>query len=157
MYRKMMEQARRDGVASESSMWKSIDNVEELLDKVRETYPCEYTKFMRRQHELMYGPHYNEVMAMEAVAQLMYTDKDGEKHEGPYWTLAQIEEATRSMTFPRDTTKWDKFVAFNSFKSDVAQKLDDSTTLQVAHAFYFADEDYSGEGKIWHYINCMGK
>lgn len=150
-----MEQARRDGVASETVMWQSIDNVNELLERVREDNPCEFKKFMRRQHELMYGPHYNEVMAVEAVEDLSYIDKDGKHHEGPYWTLSQIEEATRNMSFPAKTTKWDKYVAFNAFKSDVATKLDDADTLSVGHAFYFADADYKGEGKIWHYMQCM--
>lgn len=150
-----MEQARQDGVASEKKMWQSIDNVEELLEMIQEEHPCAYKKFMRRQHELMYGPHYNEVMAVEAVEDLEYIDKDGKEHTGPYWTASQIEEATRSMSFPSGTTKWDKYVAFNAFKSDVASKLDDPATLQVAHAFYFADADYEGEGKIWHYMQCM--
>lgn len=150
-----MEQARRDGVASETVMWQSIDNVDELLEKVREENPCEFKKFMRRQHELMYGPHYNEVMAVEAVEGLTYIDKDGKQREGAYWTMSQIEEATRNMSFPQKTTKWDKYVAFNTFKSDVAGKLEDTEVLTVGHSFFFADPDFDGEGKIWKYMQCV--
>lgn len=155
MYKKMLEQARQDGVTSEKTMWASIENINELLELVEEHHPDVYKKFMRRQHELLYGPHYNELLAMEAVASIAYTDKDGKRKEGAYWTVEQIEEATRGMSFPAGTTKYDKYVAFNSFRSDVCKKLDDTQVLQAGYAFYFADEDYIGQGKIWHYMGCV--
>ncbi|MBO7193735.1 MAG: hypothetical protein J6V47_05560 [Bacteroidaceae bacterium] len=155
MYKKMLEQARQDGVTSEKTMWASIENINELLELVEEHHPDVYKKFMRRQHELLYGPHYNELLAMEAVASIAYTDKDGKRKEGAYWTVEQIEEATRGMSFPAGTTKYDKYVAFNSFRSDVCKKLDDTQVLQAGYAFYFADEDYIGQGKIWQYMGCV--
>lgn len=155
MYKKMLEQARQDGVTSEKTMWASIENIDELLELVEEHHPDVYKKFMRRQHELLYGPHYNELLAMEAVSSIAYTDKDGKRKEGAYWTVEQIEEATHGMPFPAGTTKWDKYVAFNSFRSDVCKKLDDTQVLQAGYAFYFADEDYAGQGKIWRYMGCV--
>ena len=155
MYKKMIDQARKDGVASEKIMWESIADVDVLLAEVSEAHPEVVRKFMRRQHELMYGPHYNELMAMEAMKGIRYTDKEGKVREGAYWTVEEVENATRGMEFPAKTTRWDKFVAFNSFRSDVCRTIDDAEVLKSAHAFYFADEDFAGEGKIWHYMGCM--
>lgn len=155
MYKKMIDQARKDGVTSEKIMWESIADVDVLLAEVSEAHPEVVRKFMRRQHELMYGPHYNELMAMEAMKGIRYTDKEGKVREGAYWTVEEVENATRGMEFPAKTTRWDKFVAFNSFRSDVCRTLEDAEILKSAHAFYFADEDYAGEGKIWRYMGCM--
>jgi hypothetical protein len=157
MYKKMIEQARKDGVASEKTMWESIADVDMLLIDIKEVNPEVVRKFMRRQHELLYGPHYNELMAIEAVSGIKYTDKEGKAREGAYWTIEEVEAATRGMEFPARTTKWDKYVAFNSFRSDVCRQLEDADALKAAHAFYFADEDYQGEGKIWHYMGCINK
>ena len=157
MYKKMIDQARKDGVTSEKVMWASIADVDVLLAEVAETHPDAVRKFVRRQHELMYGPHYNEVMAVEAVKGIRYTDREGKVREGAYWTAEEVEAATRGMDFPPRTTVWDKYVAFNSFRSDVCKTQDDDEILKSAHAFYFADEDFCGEGKIWRYMGCMGE
>ena len=155
MYKKMIEQARRDGVANEKTMYASIESVDELLESIKVAHPNVYNKFITKQHELLYGPHFNEIFAEIAIASIAYTMADGKQHTGPYWTVSEIEEATRGMTFPANTTKWDKWVAFNSFKSDVAKDLDDAQVISSAYSFYFADEDFSGQGKIWRYIQCM--
>lgn len=155
MYKKMIEQARKDGVANEKVMNASIDSVDALLEKIKDAHPDVYNAFITKQHELFYGPHFNEIFAEMAVAEIMYTTADGKQHTGPYWTVAEIEEATRGMAFPAGTTRWDKYVAFNSFKSDVAKELDDAQVISSAYSFYFADEDFSGHGKIWRYMQCM--
>ena len=151
----MIEQARKDGVASEKTMWESIASVNDLLVIMDASHPEMVQKFLRKQHELMYGPHYNEMWAIKAVAGIEYTDREGKKRTGAYWTVEQVEDATRSMSFPTGTTKWDKFVALNVFRSDVCRQLTDSDIINSASAFFFADEDYNSEGKIWHYMSCI--
>lgn len=155
MYKQMIERARQDGVTSDKVMWQSIADVDALLTEVGVVNPEIVRKFVRHQHELLYGPHYNEAMAIEAVKEIRYTDRDGKQRTGAYWTVEEVEDATRGMSFPSGTTKWDKWVAFNVFRSDVCRQLDDNAVLQSAYAFFFGDEDFSGEGKIWQYMNCM--
>lgn len=155
MYKKMIEQARKDGVASEKVMNASVDSVDQLLESLRESHPEVYNAFIAKQHELLYGPHFNEMFAEMAVAGIAYTDASGKKHTGPYWTATEVDDATRGMVFPAGTTRWDKYVAFNSFKADVAKDLDDAQVISSAYSFYFADEDFDGHGKIWRYIQCM--
>ena len=155
MYKKMIEQARKDGVASEKAMNASIESIDQLLEQLKEAHPDVYNAFMAKQHELLYGPHYNELFAMTAVADIEYTDVEGKSHKGEYWSVTEVEDATRGLAFPQGTTKWDKYVAYNAMKSDLCKVADDKTILDAAYAFYFADEDFHGQGKIWRYMQCM--
>lgn len=99
--------------------------------------------------------HYDEKTAREAIARTSYTDRAGTRHTGrEYWTPEQVEAATASMKFPEGTTKWDKFVAFNSMYFDLCRVLDDSMILKTAYSFYFQDED-AREGKIWAYMQAV--
>ena len=100
------------------------------------------------------GGHFDEEKAKEAVSRIRYTDKANMKHEGAHWTPEQIESATAQMKFPEGTTKWDKYVAFNSFYADLCRVLDEPTIVKAAHAFYFDDED-APDGKVGKYVKAM--
>ena len=151
----MIQEAKFKGLTTEAIMWDSVEDVEELLCSMKKEHPKEYWMFMRRQHGRLFKNHYNEKFAEHDVCQLMWTDNDGHKHEGAYWTCEQIKEATKGMSFPSGTTDHDKFVAFNVMKSDLCKVLDDEHIIKSAHAFWFADEDFEGEGKIWVYMCAM--
>ena len=155
MYKKMIEQARKDGVANEKVMNASIESVDGLLEKMKEAHPEAYQQFIAKQHELFYGPHYNEMFAEMDVAGISYTDNEGKERHGAYWSAAEVEDATRGMTFPAGTTKYDKYVAFNVFKSDTCKALDDKEVIAACHQFFFADEDYKDGGKIWQYMRAI--
>lgn len=98
--------------------------------------------------------HFDEEKAKAVVSHIHYTDKSGTKHEGAHWTPEQIETATAQMKFPEGTTKWDKYVAFNSFYADLCRVLDEPMIIKAAHAFYFDDED-APKGKVHKYIKAM--
>lgn len=114
-YSEMLEEAKNAGLTNEKIMWKSIAGVSEMLQLVKRDHPEMYWEFMREQHGILYGNHYNESFAIHDVSMIRYTDRMGKKCEGPYWTLEQIESATKGMAYPAGTTKWDKYVAFNGF------------------------------------------
>ena len=146
----------------ESVMWDTTKLVSDFIKPMKETNKKEYWNLMRKVYGLMSGGHYDEVWANHDVSQIEYTDNEGKKHTGAYWTCEQIEEATKGMTFPSGTTKYDKFVAFNFAKSDFCKKFDDSQVLQIGYLFFFSDEDWSSEGKgsstkTWEYICCKYK
>lgn len=138
----------------ESVMWETTKLVSDFIKPMKETNKKEYWNLMRKVYGLMSGAHYDEVWANHDVSQIEYTDKEGKKHNGAYWTCEQIEEATKGMTFPSGTTKWDKFVAFNSFFSDVCKTSTPEQIIKDAYQFYFADEDFGKErgAKIWEYM-----
>ena len=153
-YKDMIIAARNAGISTEKTMWQSIDGLNSMLCKMKEEHPEMFWKFMREQHGIMYGNHYDEGFAMHDISMIRYTDRSGKKCDGPYWTLEQIETATKSMSFPTGTTKWDKYVAFNGFYSDTCTVLEEEQIIKAAHKFYFMDED-APQGKIWIYMEAM--
>lgn len=156
MYKKMIEDAKAKGLTSDKAMWESIDELDEMLCVIKKEHPDKYWKFIRKQHGIMYNNHYTEDFAMWDVEQLRYTNKKGEKKEGAYWSVEQVEEATKGFIFPSGVNKWDKWVAFNAAYADFCKKFDDDQILEIGYLFYFADTDFSKEGKIWLYM-CMAK
>lgn len=153
-YKNMLISAKNAGISTEKAMWQSVDGLNEMLCKMKEEHPEMFWKFMREQHGIMYGNHYDEAFALYDVSMIRYSDRTGKKCEGGYWTLEQIENATKGLSFPSGTTKWDKYVAFNSFYSDTCTVYNDEEIIKGAHKFYFADED-APPGKIWLYIKDM--
>ena len=145
----MIEDAKAKGVTSEKMMWQSIDDVDMLLCIMKKEHPKEYWTFLRRQHGNLYGGHYTEEFARWDIDQM--------KPLGMYWSSKQVEEATKSMSFPSGTTLWDKTVAFNATKNDLGEVLTDEQILKVAYAFWFADKDWKdgkNSTKIWEYMCC---
>lgn len=150
----MFVNAKKAGVVNESKMWKSVEAMAPVLAILEEEHPDEYWDMMRDQHEILYGPHYDEEFAEYDVDQIYWSGKDGQSHHGAHWSREQIDEATKGMTFPAGVTRCDKYVAFNSFYADMCRELDEATILKAAFRFYFADDD-APEGKIWKYMRAM--
>lgn len=151
-YREMVDHAKKAGVTNEQTMWESIDSFSELLEELKDAHPQMYWDFMRKQHGIMFHNHYDEAFAMYDVSKMHYTSKGGEKKQGAYWTVEQIESATAGMKFPAGTTKWDKFVAFNAAHSDFCKDFEDADVLKIGYSFFFADEDWGDDTKIWEYM-----
>lgn len=152
-YRHMVDHAKKAGITNEKTMWESIDSFSELLEELKEAHPQLYWDFMRKQHGIMYRNHYDESFAMYDVSKMHYTTKSGEKKEGAHWTVDQVESATAGMKFPPGTTKWDKWVAMNAAWSDWSKMYEDGDVLKIGYAFYFADEDWPSDTKVWEYIS----
>ena len=151
-YKKMITDYATNG-GDEKKMWASVDVTEMAMEYIKEKDPEKYECLMRKLHEALYGKHYCEEFALHDVAQMHSTGADGTKHVGAHWTVDQIEAATKGLTFPAGTTKWDKFVAFNAFANDLGGVLTDEQILKAAYAFWFDDEDWKEEGKIWDYMS----
>lgn len=156
MYKKMMEDAKVKGYASEKMMWDAIDDVQDMLCIMNKEHPEKYWKFIRKQHGMLYSRHYSDEFAQWDLSQLRYTNKAGEKKEGSYWSIEQVEEATKRFVFPSGVNKYDKWVAFNVAYSDLCRKFDDTQILEMAYLFFFADEDWgeNSSTKIWDYMCC---
>lgn len=154
-YREMIEQAKARGVANEQTMWQSIDAMEGLLLQMKEAHPALYWKFVHDQHKVLYKGHYDEEFAEYELGNVYYINKAGEKTNKPYWTVEQIEEATRGFNYPSGTTKWDKWVAHNVFRSDTMKSLPDDLALKAGWEFFFDDIDFKKEGttKLWEYMH----
>ena len=152
-FREMVNHAKKAGVANEQTMWESIDGFSDLLEELKESHPHIYWKFMRNQHGIMFHNHYDECFAVYDVGQMHSTNKEGKENQGAHWTCEQIEEATAGKKFPAGTSKWDKFVAFNASFHDWNKYFEDADILEIGYAFYFADEDWGDDTKVWEYIS----
>lgn len=152
-YKTMIEKARHEGVSPERAMLASVDRVDELAQTLKAEHPDLYHKFIRGTHEALYGPHYDVGFAEHDVMKLAYTDETGHKKTGPHWTREEVLAATSGKVFPAGTTDCDKYVAYNAAYADFCKKFDDEDILDIAYLFFFADEDWQGQGKVWKYMN----
>jgi len=154
-YSDLIKQAQQDGKSSESAMWKSVAHVDCLLEAMKEKQPEEYWIFMRRAHEDLYGQHFDKQFAEYEVSQMYSTDKSGHGMSGAHWTLQEIKAATAGKAYPKGTTEWDLYVAYNACAHDFCKEYADEDILIIAYTFFFADEDWSSEGcsgKVWRYF-----
>lgn len=131
----------------EAVMWETTKLVSDFIKPMKETNKEEYWRLMREVYGKMSGGHYDEVWAMYDVSKMLPV--------GEHWSMKQIEEATRGMTFPNGTTLCDKYVAFNAFANDLNGVLSDEEIIKAAHAFWFADKDYPKNDKIWRYMGMV--
>lgn len=146
-YKEMIEEAKKKGYASDKIMWESVDDLDDLLCEIKKEHPDKYWKFIRKQHGIMYNNHYDEKFARWDVEQM--------KPLGMYWTVAQVEDATKGLSFPAGTTIWDRFVALNAFANDLHGVIPDDQIIKSAYAFWFNDKDWKADGgKVWKYM-CL--
>ena len=151
-YKKMIEEYAKNG-GTEQKMWESVDVMSMAMDYIKETNPDKYECLMRKLSEVLYGKHYTESLAKTDVEKIHYLDAAGEVHTGPHWTVEQIEAATKDKVFPKGTTKWDKYVAYNALYGDLMTRFTDEQILCAAYLFWFDDKDWKGEGKVWDYMS----
>lgn len=151
-YKRMIEEARRAGKGTELAMWASIESVSDLLEDLKEDYPEKYWAFLRKTHEDMYGKHYNEEFAQWDIEQMHSTDPNGMHHKGAHWSKAEVTQAMHGHPMPAEVTECDKWVAANAMWHDLHRGFDDKQVILATILFFFSDEDWAGDGKIWRYM-----
>lgn len=143
----------------------STDKMKELtmilsdfLAPMKKDHKEKYWGLMRDVFGLLNGCHYDEDFAEHDVEHIEYTDKQGVKRHGAYWTLEQAEEAMKKVQLPADVNKYDWWVALSLSYSDLCKVLDDEQIIKAAHAFWFKDEDWNKDGKsntkVFDYMKC---
>ena len=150
-YKKMITDFAEHG-GDEKKMWESVAVTSDAMDVLKEVAPKEYECYMRKMAETLYGKHYTEELALADVAEMHCTDANGAKHHGAHWTVDEVEKATADKTFGKSVTKWDKYVAYNATWCDLSSEFNDEDILCIAYKFWFADEDWKSQGKIWDYM-----
>lgn len=151
-YKTMVDTAREKGLGTEKIMLESIEDVDEMLLLMKDSYPDHYWAFMRKQHGRLHGGHYDEEYARYDVGRLKYTDRNGQDRTGEHWTVDEVEGATRGMTFPQGVNRWDKYVAMNAWYADLCRELNDEQLLKTGRLFWFYDEDWKTGQKLWWYF-----
>ena len=140
--------------ASDEKMKKLTMILSDFLAPIKDTNKSEYWQLMRDVFGLLNDCHYDEKFAIHDVNSIEYTDKDGNKRKGAYWSLEQVKDATRDYKFPNGTNDYDVFVAANIMHSDLCKQFDDKQILDAMYSFFFADEDWGNGNKVWHYMKC---
>ena len=130
----------------------------DFLAPMKKVHKGKYWSLMRDVFGLLNDGHYDDKFSMHDVEQIEYTDKQGAKHSGAYWSLEQAEEAMKKVQLPPDVNKYDFWVAINLSYSDLCKVLDDEQIIKSACAFWFNDEDWPKEGKantkVFDYMRC---
>lgn len=161
MYVKMINEARAKGLTSEKVMEASIADVQKLLSKVKEENEPLYWWFIKRQHERMFGCHYNESFGVWRIEQMHYKDKSGNIHHAPHWTKDQYKSAYESVKskLPSSYNCWDFAVTLEMLHSDLIcmykawwpEATDAELDAKVVEsAVNYLNDDDDPDCKIWH-------
>lgn len=150
MYKEIIKQSL--GKGSEEVMHKSVELVDELLMEIKHEHPQRYWRFIREQQGLVSGGHYDEAFARYDVEQMWHTDKRGEKHCGEHWSVSQARQVMREHGLASPVNEYDVYVALNAFWHDLSCVIEEeSVIVEAAVAFWFKDEDFGENNKIWRY------
>lgn len=153
MYKEMVKEAQLKGIGNEAQMHASVERVDELLEAIKDAHPDIYWDFIRDTQESLYGAHYNNTFAEYDLGRLSYTDAEGRKRTGPHWSKLQALEALAGRKFSQGVTDCDKWVAVNIMYSDLCRKFTDAQIIEAAYLFFFLDEDWPDDCKVWEYMN----
>ena len=122
------------------------------LEAFRSAHEDRYDSLMRRIFGILNDGHYDETYAAKEISGIEYTDRHGEKAHGSHWTLAQAEAMMKDVDLPQGTCKYDWWVALSATYSDLCTVLDDRQIADVACMYWFRDEDWNTDTKIWDYM-----
>ena len=162
-YQKMLKGYKEKGSFSESKMWESVEGLDSLLEKIEESDPVLFNRFAREQHEIFYGPRFDETFGKLQIESMHHKGSDGKEYHGARWSTddmkAEYEKYKPSL--PSGTTFWDFAVAITGNwhdKVDLFKKwfpdAFEERVIEDAVNFYFKDED-APSGKVWRYMMAM--
>lgn len=149
-------------------MWGSIEMWDKHLEELREHHPDKYWEMMRNTHEMMYGKHFDKVYAEWEVEQMYHKSPDGKVYKGEHWTM---EETTGVMMkyktkLSPEITPCDFYVALNTewhayicwAKEHFPNETDaENAIIEMAVRFWFMDDDWDGNTKVWCYFRMKNK
>lgn len=161
MYKNMMNEAKRKGLATEKVMWESVDDLENMLCVLQQEHPDMYWSFIKKTHKTIFGPHYNEEFGEWRIAQMRFRDKAGVEHQAPHWykdDYRRVYEVSKPKLKNQRYTCWDLAVTlemiysddFCLYKSWWPQATDEQLEEKVLEAaINYLNDDDDPEGKIW--------
>ena len=112
-YHKMLKYYKEKGMFSEDKMWEAVECLDELLEEVEEAHPDLFWDFMRDQHEIFCGPHFDERFGKWQIEQMHHKGEDGKECKGMHWSEDDMKAVfdKYKTTLPAGTTCWDVAVA----------------------------------------------
>ena len=138
----------------EKGMWSGVKRVSDFLEKQREKDPDGVRKFIKSEYIAMNGKYLNQHVAMQLVADMHHTvELDIVKGE-----LVRPEAAQELIKGEGKGEEWywDAYVAANAMMHDLANTgLSETQIMNTAKHFFFHDEDFSDENKVFWYFEWM--
>lgn len=147
----------------EGMMWKAVEVISDAVDEAMPEK--ERHALVRKLYAEMSEGHYDEDFALEDIGKMYYTDKSGNKHQAPYWSVSTMEEVYAGIKSDiREYNFWDFAVALNMVASDNWCLLsrwfpnmgdaERNERLVEMTLNWLRDDDARHKGaKIWHYLN----
>ena len=146
----------------ENTMWESVKVISRFVEDGLSEEMKE--KLMREVYNIISTGHYNAEFAKEDISNMYYTDKNGNKHQAPYWP----EDAVKSLydqysdEIP-DYNFWDYYVTMNMLASDnwcmLAKWFPNASDSEMNEKLaemsenWLKDEDWPTKTKIWDYLS----
>lgn len=150
---KYIDIVKTASIKSDSVMWAQVKEVSDLIDQLWKSHPDMAQRFMMKAYGTLHGEHFNEQLAKEFVNAMYHYNNREEKVTGE---VVPVEEA-ESILEPTDREKmrWDAYVAANTMMHDMARAdMDRRVILEAARVFWFADDDFDGNNKVfWYFAN----
>lgn len=139
----------------EKGMWSGVKRVSDFLEKQREKDPDEVRKFLKSEYIAMNGKHLNQHVAMQLVAD-MHHSEGVNTIKGELVRPETAETELLKGENKGDEWYWDAYVAANAMMHDLANTgLSEAQIMHVAKHFFFHDEDFSDENKVFWYFEWM--
>jgi hypothetical protein len=168
MYKEMIKANYAKVKGDDNVMWASVALVDALLEEMKEHHKERYWQFMRDTHELMYGKHFDKEYAEWQVEQMHHKSADGVEHRGAHWSMTQTNEifAKHKPKLPGEVTPCDFYVALNAQWHDyicwAKEHFEDETeaeqaVIDGAVRFWFMDDDWEDNTKVWCYFRMKNK
>lgn len=114
-------------------------------------------------HEDGQSKHFTPSYAKYEVEEMCHTE-NGNKHKGEKYPMDKADEVHKryKSILPTETTVADVYVAINCHYHDYAQLYKawfgdgiDTKIIESAIVFWFKDEEFEGEEKLWKFFHKM--
>lgn len=153
--RKMYEELKRTvSVPPIIDSW--VRTFIECAEEMKEYHPEQYAELCNELYVDAYGEHFNEAMAMKAVAGMQ--NEDGTV--GAHFTVSDSDMLAQraGLRFGEDTfNKWDWYYTLNMVYSDYYSYVPNDVGTYVNIARAFIDDKDAPSGKAYRYYAAMHK
>ena len=143
--------------ASDAKMKELTMVLDGFFERLKDAHREKYNYLMREVFGVLNNHHYDEHYAQKDISCMEYTDKEGKKRKGGHWTLEEADEQYKKMQIPSSVNRFDWWVGINATYADLCTALDEESILKSAYLFWFKDEDWLGDTKIFDYFTLKIK
>lgn len=119
------------------------DEVIESVEEMKSTNPKAYKKAMLEIHESIFGEHFDEDMALKAVAGMKNVDGT----TGEHWTLEQTTSVLKQHDLGYNP--YDFYYLMNMLYSDFSNVLGTDVGIYLKMAMAYIDDPDAEEGKVF--------